>query len=81
MGEHCFPNTKLKLVEEVRSEELIEVELEPAQVTGKFRKSILYRNQKNLFSAATNTYTSRDCRCWTQHPVYLNTQDIDSLFK
>ena len=61
MGENCFPNTKLKLVEEVRNEELIEIELEFSKLTGKFRKSILYRNEKNLFSAATNTYTSRDC--------------------
>ena len=60
MGENCFPNTKLKLMEEVRNKELIEIELEFAKSTGKFRKSILYRNEKNLFSAATNTYTSRD---------------------
>ena len=60
MGENCFPNTKLKLLEEVRNKELIEIELEFAKLTGKSRKSILYINEKNLFSAVTNTYMSRD---------------------
>jgi len=48
MNKDCFPDAKLKFVQEIRNNQLIKIELESVQAIWKFRKGVLFFLAKKI---------------------------------
>ena len=83
VGEKCLPNSKLEFVKKVRGKEAIKVKVKRVKPRGELREGILFETVSMFEYDLKNikTYASRDCRFWTQNPVYIYACNRNPLLK